>query len=122
MIHIEVRKLIISARQRGLSIAEIKRAYGFGETAIYRLLKLERETGCIEPKLQTRGRKPKLDAAGLECLHNLIQSKPDITLKELIEEHGIPLSESRLSRVVREKLGYTYKKRWYTRPNESARM
>ena len=57
MIQIEIRKKIVEARKKGLKISEIVKAYGYSESAINRLLRLERETGDITPKTHLRGRK-----------------------------------------------------------------
>jgi hypothetical protein len=55
-----------------------------------------------------------VDAGMLERIEKTIQKTPDITLGELREKLHLPIQVSRLSQIVREKLGYTYKKRRYT--------
>jgi putative transposase len=122
MIHKEVRERMVAARKRGLSVKEIQRAYGYGKTAIYELFKQERETGSIEPKLHTRGVKPRLGSEDHVRMRAVINEKPDITLEEVREALSLPLSISQLSRIVRVKLGYTYKKRWCTLPKENGPM
>lgn len=119
MIHKEVRERIVAARKRGLSVKEIQYAYGYGKTSIYSLLKQERETGSIEPKLHTRGAKSRLSLEDHDRIRATINEKPDITLEELKQVLCLPLSISQLSRIVRGKLGYTYKKRWYTHPKQN---
>ena len=121
MIHYEVRKSIIEAWKRGIGVKEIEGVYGYGKTAIYNLIAQKRKTGDIRPQLSTRGRKSKISDMDLQCIDAAIKERPDITLKELVEELVLPLSESRMSRVVREKLGYTYKKRWYMLLKENGR-
>lgn len=111
MIHIEVRKKIVEARKKGLKIKEICHAYGVGKTAVFRLLKQERETGDITPKTHLRGRKPALDETQLQQLRELLDSRPDITLEEIREEMGLDISISALSRIIRNKLHYNYKKK-----------
>jgi transposase len=120
MIHKEVRERMVAARKRGLSVKEIQRAYGYGKTAIYDLIKQERETGSIEPRLHTRGAKPRLCLEDHGRIRTAINEKPDITLEELIETLSLPLSISQLSRIVRGKPGYTCKKRWCMLPKENA--
>ena len=119
MIHMEVRKKIITARKNGLKIAEISRAYNVSETAVLRLLKRERETGDITPKTYLRGRKPTLDATGKETMRALILSKPDITLEEIKEEMKLEIGITAISAIVRNKLGFRFKKRRYTHQSES---
>ena len=122
MIHVEVRKRMIAARKRGVSVRELQATYGYGKTAIYNLIARERDTGSIEPKLSTRGRKSKLNETELERIQTAIEAKQDITLNELREALNLPVSESRLSRIVREKLGYSFKKRWYTPQSGNGQM
>ena len=119
MIHMEVRKKILKARSSGLKIAEISRAYLVSESAISRLLRLERDTGSIAPRTNLRGRKPSLSSAQLEEMRELIIAQPDITLEEIRETMGLEIKKSRISVIVREKLGFRYKKRRYTPASES---
>jgi transposase len=122
MIHIEIRKKIIEARAKGLKITEIRRAYGYSESAINRLLKLARETGDITPKTHMRGRKATLDSTGYEEMRELIKSKPDITLEEIKEEMQLELCITAISAIVRNKLGFRFKKRRYTLQSENELM
>ena len=119
MIHMEVRKKIVAARKKGLKIKEISRAYNVSETAVLRLLKRERETGDITPRTYLRGRKPTVDEAGKEAMRGLIKSKPDITLAEIKEEMKLEIGITAISAIVRNKLGFRFKKRRYTHQNES---
>lgn len=80
MIHIEVRKKIIEATQNGLSNREIAKAYNYSEASISRLLQQYRKNGDITPKTHLRGRKPALDAQGMESLRQLILARPDIAI------------------------------------------
>lgn len=122
MLHIEVRKKIMEARERGLTIAEISRAYHVGENAIFRLLRQARETGDIRPKTHLRGRKPAMDEATLLEIKALIDSYPDITLAEIKEKLKLPVSVVSIHNAIHKKLGYEYKKRHYTRVNGNAQM
>jgi transposase len=115
----EVRKKIVAARKKGLKITEISRAYNVSETAVLRLLKRERETGDITPRTHMRGRKPTLDAAGKEKMRELILNRPDITLEEIKEEMKLEIGVTAISAIVRNKLGFRFKKRRYTHQSES---
>lgn len=119
MIHMEVRKKIVAARKNGLKISEISRAYNVSETAVLRLLKRERETGDIKPRTHLRGRKPTLDKAGKEEMRALILNRPDITLEEIKDEMHLELGITAISAIVRNKLGFRFKKRRYTHQSES---
>jgi putative transposase len=114
VIHIEVRKKIIAAREKGLLIREISRAYSCGESAINRLLRQYRDSGDINPKTHTRGGKPALDTQGLEAMSQLILSTPDITLEEIREAMDLRISLAAIRKIINRKLGFHYKKRQYT--------
>lgn len=122
MLHIEVRKKIVEARKKGLKIAEICRAYHVGKSAVFSLLKQERETGDITPKTHLRGRKPGMDAAEILKLKEVIDGRPDITLAEIKEEMGLSISLVAIHNTIHKKLNYQYKKRQYTPASVSARM
>jgi transposase len=119
MLHIEVRKKIMEAKENGLTVKEICRAYSVGKTAVYDLYKQERETGSIEPLTHLRGRKPILDDEQVAAIDALLKERMDITISELREELRIPMSDSGVRNIVNNKLGYQYKKRQYTQVNET---
>lgn len=122
MLHIEVRKKIVAAREKGLSVKEICKAYGIGKTAVYRLLAKKRNTGDITPQTQTRGRKPSLNDAQIQAIKELLDMRKDITILEIREALEIPLCDTAIGNIIRNKLGYRYKKRQYTQANVSAPM
>lgn len=122
MLHIEVRKKIVEARKQGLKIAKICRAYHVGKSAVFSLLKQERDTGDITPKTHLRGRKPGMGAAEILKLKELIDGRPDITLAEIKEEMGLFISLVALHNTIHKKLNYQYKKRQYTPASVNARM
>jgi transposase len=110
MISIEIREIISKANKRGIKVKEISRLLDIGERTIRNLLKHERETGSMAP-LPHKGRKPALDACGLERLKALLEEKKDITLEEIEKEMGLTIDISALSRIIHHKLGYNYKKK-----------
>ncbi len=121
MIHLEVRKQIIAAWERGVTVNELVTSYGFCRASIYNLIAQYRDTGNIEPRLSTRGRKPKITDDHLRRIDEAIEARPDMTLSEIIHDLDLPISESQLSRVIRGKLGYNFKKRLSTQRNERGR-
>lgn len=118
----ETRQRIIQARERGVRVAELSKCYGVSEQSIYKLLARYRTTGSVAVQTHTRGRKSTIGETELRRIDQTIQKTPDITLKELREELQLPIQVSRLSQIVREKLGYTYKKRWFTPANRTDPM
>ena len=110
MISIEIRKLIIAAREAGKSVVEIMNTYNVKQTAVYSLYKLVSETGGVEPRPNKRGRKPALNEEQLKNLEQLIIDNSDITLEEIKEQMDLKISLSAISRIIRNKLNYHYKK------------
>ena len=64
----------------------------------------------MEVDTSGRGRPPALDEAGLEKMKALIEERPDITLEEIKGALGLPVCISAVCRMIRKKLGFTYKK------------
>ncbi len=60
----------------------------------------------VEVRTSQRGRKPKLSQEEIDQVNATLQSQPDITLGELMEQLHLNIRQSRLGRIVREKLGY----------------
>ena len=89
----------------------IARAYGVSEREVYKLAAQMRERGSVDLRMSNCGRKPKLTAEDMERVDKAIQEQPDITFGELIEKLNLNIGESRLGRIVREKLGYSRKKK-----------
>lgn len=118
MMHIEVRKKIVEARHNGITVKEICRANNVGKSAVYDLLKQERETGHIEPQTHLRGRKSTIGEDVLAAIKNQIKARCDITACEIKENLGLHLCESSICKIIRHKLGYRYKKRQYMPANE----
>jgi transposase len=119
MLYKEVRKKILEARKKGLSVKEICTAYATGKTSVYDLLKRERETGDITPNTHLRGRKPKWTKEDLDAIKVQLEEQKDITVAELKVKLGLSVSESTIRTMIREKLGYRFKKRQYMPASES---
>ena len=67
--------------------------------------------------METVGRKPALTPQALEEIKNLILAQPDITLEEIKEEMQLDICLSAIHRIIKGKLGFTYKKRQYMPAN-----
>jgi len=122
MIPWEVRKHIIEAYERGVSVNDLSVSYGYCRTSIYNLIKQWKETGDVKPRTSTRGRKPKITPDDVRRIDEAIKARPDITLHEIKEELSLPIHISHISRIVRDELGYTFKKRLSTHRNARGPM
>ena len=122
MLHVEIKKQLLEAHKRGVSVKEIVRSYGTPQSTVYRLLKVDREWGTVIPQTHLRGRKPSYGADDLAAIKKLIDVQCDITAGEIKEKLGLALCESSICTIIREKLGYCFKKRRYMPANETDPM
>jgi transposase len=106
----DLRKRIIEARERGDTFAKIAREKGVTERAVYNLVSLYKETGSYAPRPRNDGRKSLLSDDTKAKITAKITEQPDITLDEIIEEFKLEICRSALSKIVRFKLGFDYKK------------
>lgn len=106
----DMRKRIITAKERGDSHVKVAKELQVSISAITRLLALQRETGSCETRRMYTGRKPRLDQQALEKIEARIEEQPDITLHELIEEFALPVSAPALCNTINKKLGLGRKK------------
>jgi transposase len=115
----KIRKKIVDDYGCGKGASEIARMYGVSRKTVYNLVKLQQNSGSIRARMETVGRKPTLTAEGLDELRNLILAQPDITLEGIKEEMQLDICLSAIHRIIKGKLGFTYKKRQYMPANET---
>jgi transposase len=121
MMNIDIRKLIVVAHKNGMGIKEIMKTFQVKRTAVYDLIRLERETGSVEPRPHARGRKPALNPEEMNFLEELINVQSDITLQEIKEKMNLKISIPAICKIIKYKLHYQYKKRQYMPVNEIGR-
>lgn len=107
----ETRRRLVEGYQRTHNAKEVAECYGVTVREVYKLAAQMRDTGSVDLRTSQRGRKPKLTSEDIQKVDQAIKNQPDITMRELIEQLHLNISESRLGRIVREKLGYSYKKK-----------
>jgi transposase len=100
----DLRKRILAAKEEGASHAKIARDLRVSVSAITRLLALYRETGSLEARPVHAGRKPRLGEEMLGKIAARIKERPDITLKQLIDEFSLPVSVPALCKTIKKKL------------------
>ena len=113
MIAMKIREIIIAERKDGMTINAISQAARVSESAIYRLFQKKRETGSIEPSYQNCGKQPEVTAEKLIEMESLVIKNSDITLAEIKEAMHLSMQKSEISNILRKKLGFRFKKRWY---------
>lgn len=113
MIPMEIRKIIIADHDDGMKVKSISLAVRVSASAIYRLLKKRQKTGTIEPSYENSGRQSEVTVGKLAQMEALIIENSDITLAEIKEAMHLSIQKSEISNILRNKLGFRYKKRWY---------
>jgi len=122
----DLRLRVLDAVDRGLPRREVSNLFGVSLSTIKRYVKRRREGEDLEPKPST-GRKRRILATSEEkrALWEQLEQNDEATLErhcELWENNrGVRVSLATMSRAIREKLGWTLKKRRWVPPNETKR-
>ena len=120
----DLRLRVLSAVDRGLPRGEISELFGVSGSTIKRWVKRKREEEDLEPRHST-GRRPHILATAQQRreLWEQLEENDEATLEghcELWEENrGVRVSLATMSRAIREKLGWTLKKRRWQPPSET---
>ena len=115
-ITLDIRRSIVTNYHNGVgTIKEMAAIYGVGEATVNRLLRLQRETGSVEPKKMGGARRKRLvDEVGEEFIRQKIEQLPDLSLPELSElylaEFSVKVAPQRMSETLR-RMGISKKKR-----------
>ena len=118
----DLRLRVLHAVDRGLAREKISELFGVSRSTVKRWVKRRREGEDLEPKRST-GRKRRILATTEEkrVLWEQLQENDEATLEshcELWEERrGVRVSVATMSRAIREKLGWTLKKRRWVPPS-----
>ena len=116
----------LAAVDRGIPRKEVVEIFSVSLTTLKRWLKMRREGKDLTPGVST-GRRRRILSTLEErrLLWDQLAANDDATLEchcELWEEKtGVRVSISAMSRAIREKLGWTYKKRRWVPPSETKR-
>ncbi len=110
MIPVEVRKIIVESRQKGISAEEIRKVTGVSISAISNIVKNYKERGTLEGNYP--GRQPTITKEQRKAMIKLVKEKPDITINEIIEELHLPIKKSRVSKILLEEKMYLKKSRF----------
>ncbi len=122
----DLRIRALAAVDRGIPRREVVEIFSISLTTLKRWLKMRREGKDLSPGLST-GRRRRILATPEEegLLWDQLQANDDATLQrhcQLWEQKtGVRVSISSMSRAIREKLGWTYKKRRWVPPSATSR-
>lgn len=89
----DLRKRIVDAYDRGDGTREqIAQRYDVSLGMVKKLLQQRARTGDIAARHQYSGRKPKITAQHEKQLKQLVRDQPDMTLEELRDAVGLPVT------------------------------
>lgn len=122
----DLRVRVVEAVERGTPRREVVEIFGVSLTTLKRWLRMKREGKDLSPGVST-GRKRRILATLQErkALWKQLEENDDATLefhcKMWEKKTGVWVSLATMSRAIREKLGWTYKKRHWVPPNAMKR-
>jgi transposase len=122
----DLRVRAVEAVERGIPRKDVVETFSVSLTTLKRWLKKRREGEDLSPGTST-GRKRRILATEEEqsILWEQLEENDDATLREHCEmweeRRGVRVSPSAMSRAIRHKLGWTYKKRRWRPPSETRR-
>lgn len=123
----ELRVRAIDAVERGIPRKDVVETLSISLTTLKRWLRKRRDGEDLSPGTST-GRKRRIlaDAEQRRALWEQLEANDDATLERHCElweaERGVKVSRSAMSRAIRHKLGWTYKKRRWRPPSETKRL
>ena len=123
----DLRVRVLDAVDRGFPRREVSKLFGVSLSTIKRWVKRRREGEDLEPKPST-GRKRRILASAEEkrALWKQLEENDEATLERHCElwekERGVRVSIATMSRAIRNKLGWTLKKRRWVPPSETSRQ
>lgn len=104
------RKLLVKTYEEMPDAKRVAKIYYVSTDTVYRLVRQMRETGSVELKTSSRGRKRVLSAENIEDIRHTVEEQPDITIREIKEKLNLSASEETIrTRVV--EMGLRYKKK-----------
>jgi transposase len=123
----DLRLRVLGAVDHGMARGEASKLFAVSRSTIKRWVKLSRQGEDLEPKRST-GRKRRILSTAEEkrALWKQLEENDEATLQrhcELWEStRGVRVSLATMSRAIREKLGWTLKKRRWVPPNETKEL
>ena len=119
----DLRLKVLAATDRGTPRREVVETFGVSLATLKRWLKKSREGEDLSPRSST-GRKRRILSSAQEkrALWEQLEANDEATLERHCElweeERGVKVSIATMSRAIRHRLGWTFKKRRWVPPSE----
>ena len=117
----DMRKRIIASYEEKQEIKEIVKNLKVGQTTVYNLINLYKETGSYAPRPQNAGRKPSLTDEDLENIRKMVKNEPDAELSVIKDTLNLRVSIPWLCNIINHKLNLRRKKKRYITANAIAK-
>ena len=118
MLSNEERNRLVKTFHEFHDAAKIAEIYSVSVGSVYRLVRQMKNTGSVDLKTGSRGRKPVLSPEDVENIRQTVLEQPDITIHELTVQLNLSASEETVRTKVVE-LGLRYKKKRFTPRNRN---
>lgn len=108
----EKRNLVSEAHKERMHISDMIKAYRISRSTICKLLEQEKTEGNMTSHTYRCRRPAAVDSDALNQMRQLILDNPDITPEEIKKAMHLEICLSAIHRIIKGKLGFTYKKRY----------
>jgi len=116
---LDLRERIVAAYEaKEGTREEVAKRFKVSLGMVKKLLRQKSRTGDLAVRYSYCGRKAKLEPEHGQALRKLVQKQPDVTLVEIKEQLGLNFTIGAIHWVL-GRMGLTYKKRPFTRPNKT---
>ena len=106
-----IRRLVVEARKKGISISDASRLFQIGEATVKRIVRQWRETGALEPG-KPSGRSPVIDDGACQLIQGWLRDDNDLTLSSLskrLADAGYAVTPQAVFYCLK-RMGWSYKK------------
>lgn len=111
---LDLRMRVLSFIEDGHSCRAAARRFRVSAASAVRIRQRRQQTGSVVPAKRGRPKGSGRLEVFADFLRKTVDQRPDMTMPELAEvllrEHDMPAAPAELSRFLRHRLGYTYKK------------
>ena len=110
MLSNEARNLLVRTYEQMPDAAKVAEIFSVSASSVYRLVRQMRNTGSVELRTSSRGRKPVLCAQDIENIRLAIDAQPDIPIHDIRVNLNLPVSDETV-RVKVVEMGFRLKKK-----------
>jgi len=118
MLSNEERNRLVETFNKFHDAGKVAEIYSVHVSSVYRLVRQMKDTGSVDLKTGSRGRKPSLSAEDLENIKRAVMEQPDITIHEINVKLGLSVCDETIRLKVAE-MNLNYKKKRSTPRNRS---